>query len=106
MARQLGFTLLALVFSSAALVAPAGPAFAAAPHYKAEPVAAPSARRVIARGLVWRCGAAGCVAPQGNSRPAIECAALAREVGRLGSFVAGGRALSAEELQKCNARAR
>ena len=106
MARQSGFTLLALLFSAATLAGTAAPAFAAAPHYKAEPLAAPASGRVIARDLVWRCGAGGCVARQGNSRPAVECAALARQVGRLGSFVAGGRALSAQELQKCNERAR
>ena len=106
MARQLGFTLLGLLISAAAFGSVAGPAFANAPHYRAQPVAAPGAERVVARDLAWRCGAGGCVAASSNSRPAIVCAALVREVGRLSSFAAGGRVLSAEELQKCNARAR
>ena len=103
--KCIGFILFGFLFSAAGFPA-SGPAWAAAPHYKAEPVVAPSAGNVVTRDLLWRCGPGGCFAPQGNSRPAIECAALVREVGRLDSFVAGGRALTAEELRKCNARAR
>ena len=106
MARQLGFTLLGLLISAAAFGSAAAPAFAGGPHYEAKPVAAPAAARLVARDLAWRCGASGCVAAASNSRPPIVCAALVREIGPLTSFAAGGRALSADELQKCNARAR
>ncbi|HYI39695.1 MAG TPA: hypothetical protein VE053_05175 [Allosphingosinicella sp.] len=82
-----------------------GTAFAGA-QYRAEPSAPPSAARLIVKEIVWKCGSGGCVAPQGNSRPAIDCPALAREVGALRSFTVGGQPLDAAALGKCNARAR
>ena len=78
----------------------------AAVRYRAEPAAPPSAARLIVKEIVWKCGSGGCVAPQGNSRPAIDCSALAREVGTLRSFTVGGQPLDAAALGKCNARAR
>ena len=73
---------------------------------RAELVSPASADRLIVRDVVWRCGGGICVAPTGNSRPAVLCAALARQAGALRSFAVEGRALSGEELEKCNARAR
>ena len=75
-------------------------------RYRAEPAAPPAAGRIIAKDVVWKCGAAGCVAPQGHSRPAVDCSALVREVGTLRSFTVGGQPLDAAALGKCNARAR
>ena len=98
--------LLALLLPLAATGAGAPPAFAAVPHYKAEAAAPPAAGKLIVRETVWKCGPTGCVAAQGNSRPAVECGALVRQVGTLRSFTAAGRAFDAEELEKCNARAR
>jgi hypothetical protein len=77
----------------------------AAPHYRAEPAAKPEQARFVAKDVVWRCGESGCSGAKGNSRPAIVCAALAKEIGRLRSFSAGGEELSNGELDKCNARA-
>lgn len=102
MTRQTASTLLALTF--AGLVgAAAGPAFAG-PHYQAQPAVAPASAKLVLRDVVWNCGDAGCVAGQSNSRPAIVCAVLAKEVGLIRSFAVAGQALSAEELDKCNAR--
>ena len=84
----------------------ATPAFAAGPHFQAEPVAKPAETRIALRDTMWRCGDAGCGAAQSSSRPAIVCAVLAREVGTLKSFAVKGEALGAEELAKCNARAK
>jgi hypothetical protein len=103
MARQA--ILLAVLLTFAAGIG-APPAFAAAPHYKAEPAAPPAAEKLIVRQTVWKCGPSGCVAARGTSRPAVECGALARELGTLRSFAADGRAFAPEELEKCNARAR
>jgi hypothetical protein len=61
---------------------------------------------LVVRGLVWKCGPSGCTAGKSNSRPANDCAALARQVGALTRFSAGGRELPVEALEKCNARAR
>jgi hypothetical protein len=87
-------------------VAPA-PAETGAVKYRAE-LASPAAQnRFAVRDLVWKCAeGTACVAPQGTSRPVVECAALARQVGELRTFSVAGRALSAAELEKCNARAR
>jgi hypothetical protein len=83
----------------------AAPAVASA-QYRAEPAAKPAATKFVLRDTVWKCGDAGCAAAESNSRPAIVCARLAREVGTLLSFSAGGKPLNPEELEKCNARAR
>jgi len=77
----------------------------AAPHYQAQPVSAPSDARLVVRGTVWNCGHSGCSAAKSNSRPAIVCEALVKEVGALKSFSAGGASLSDEDIRKCNARA-
>ena len=78
---------------------------AAASHYVAEPAAAPAQPKLIVRGTMWKCGEAGCTAGKSNSRPAIVCSTLAREIGPLRSFSAAGVALSAQDLEKCNASA-
>ena len=75
-------------------------------HYHAQPAAKPEAAKLVLRDTIWSCGDSGCAAAtRSNSRPAIVCAVLVKEVGALRSFSAGGRALSAEQLEKCNARA-
>ncbi len=83
----------------------AGPALAA-PHYHAEPAAQPAETRFPVRDVMWTCGNGGCTGGESNSRPAIVCALLAREVGVLRSFSAAGKPLPSEQLEKCNARAR
>jgi hypothetical protein len=89
------------------LIGGAGSAFAATElQYRAEPATPPAAARLIVKDLVWKCGPAGCVAGKSNSRPAIDCSALVREVGPLKSFAVAGRALDSAALEKCNARAR
>lgn len=104
MTRYLTSTLLAFLFSFTLL---GGTAFAApAGQYRAEPASPPAASRLIVKDIVWRCGAGGCVAPRSNSRPAIDCSALAHEIGTLRSFTVEGQALEPAALEKCNARAR
>ena len=82
----------------------ATPALASA-HYQAQPSVAPAQAKLVLRDTVWTCGGDGCVAARTNSRPATVCALLARQVGALRSFSAGGKALPADQLAKCNARA-
>lgn len=95
--------MLRIAILSLALVS--GPAFAAG--FQAETGAQPPQTRFVARDSIWRCTGTACVSTnQTSTRPAIVCAALAREVGTLRSFIANGRAFGAEELQACNARAR
>ena len=103
MNRQLTSSLLAF-FLTVSLFG--GTAFAApGSQYRAEPASPPKASRLIVKEIVWRCGAGGCVAPRGNSRPATDCSALAGEIGTLRSFSVEGQALDPAALEKCNARA-
>jgi hypothetical protein len=75
-------------------------------HYHAQPAATPAAAKLVLRDTIWSCGDAGCAAPtRSNSRPAIVCELLVKQVGALRSFSVGGEALSAGQLEKCNARA-
>ena len=103
MIRQLTSSLLAFLIT---LWLFGGTAVAGGAQYRAEPAAPPAAARLVVREIVWKCGAGGCVAPRGNSRPAVDCPALAREVGTLRSFTVGGQPLDSAALGKCNARAR
>ena len=103
MTRQITSSLLAFLLTISLF---GGTAFAAATQYRAEPASPPSAARLIVRETVWKCGPGGCVAPQGNSRPAVDCSALVREVGTLRSFTVGGQPLDSAALGKCNAHAR
>jgi hypothetical protein len=76
------------------------------PYYSAEPAAAPARPQVIAAELVWRCGAAGCIAGKSGARPVVDCEGLVRAVGRVKSFAVAGAPIAPEQLEKCNARAR
>lgn len=89
-----------------ALGAGSGPAFAAASYYRAQPVSPPAETRIVLRDVIWACGETGCSGSKSNSRPAIVCAVLAREVGALESFSIEGRRLDRQELEKCNSRAK
>ena len=84
----------------------AAPAAANEPHFRAQPLAAASEARLVVRDTVFRCGAAGCIAPRGSSRAEHVCAGLVREVGALAGFSAGGRAFDEAALADCNRRAR
>lgn len=76
---------------------------ASKPFYRAEVTSTEKAQpRPIASGMVWKCTANVCTAEQATSRPAIVCARLARKVGPVESFTAGGKAFEPEELARCN----
>ena len=78
----------------------------AAPQFQAQPDVSPSTAKFALRDTLWTCGEAGCFAGRSSSRPAVVCAVLAKEIGTLSRFSFKGEALSAEELDKCNARAK
>ena len=106
MVRQIASSLFALLVTVLLFAGTSGPVQAEPAYYRAEPATAPTAERVVARDIVWKCGPTGCVAGRSNSRPAIDCAGLARRVGALRSFSVAGAPLAAGQLEKCNARAR
>lgn len=95
MARSAALLALALV---------AAPATAGS--YSAKPAAAPTQGRIIARDIAWTCSADACRGSTEESRPQILCQGLAKRAGRLDSFVANGRAFSADELAQCNTAAK
>ena len=95
--------MLRLPLALSALALAATPA--AASNYSAKP-AVPAAGRIIARDIVWNCGPAACQGATDESRPLVLCQSLAKRAGRLDSFVADGRELSAADLARCNASAK
>jgi hypothetical protein len=78
---------------------------AAASTYSAK-LAVPTTQRIIARDIVWACGPGACHGATDESRPAVLCESLAKRAGKVGSFVADGRAFTPAELDKCNAAAK
>jgi hypothetical protein len=91
----------ALALSAAAFIA----APATAGTYSAHPIV-PTSERFITRDIVWNCGPAACKGATEESRPLVLCESLAKHAGRIDSFIANGRALSASDLDRCNASAK
>ncbi len=71
-------------------------------YYRADLSAPAQKARFVSRGVVWICEGTSCTAPRGTSRPAIMCAALAKETGTLTSFAAEGKLFDAADLARCN----
>ncbi len=65
-----------------------------------------AASTVVVNDTLWKCGEGGCLAANSTSRPAIVCAQAAKKVGKIESFSVRGEAFTAEELAKCNEKAR
>jgi hypothetical protein len=92
------------LLAAVAFVIPTG-AMAQASLVRAVPVTAQSGK-VITGDALWNCNAGGCTTASNSARPAIACAKVVREIGAVSSFTAGSKILSADELAKCNARAK
>jgi hypothetical protein len=91
-----------LAFALSAVVLVAAPASAAT--YSAK-LAVPASERFIARDIVWDCGPAACQGATEESRPVVLCQSLAKQGGRIDSFVVNGREFTAAELIQCNTMA-
>ena len=89
----------------AALAAAGFAAPALASTYSAS-LAAPAEAKIIARDIVWNCGPAACQGTTQYGSPVNLCQSLAKKAGRIDRFVVDGRALSAEQLDRCNAAAK
>jgi hypothetical protein len=90
-----------LTFGAALTPSPAQAA--SVPFYRAEVASTAKAEpRPIASGMAWKCAENVCTAGEATSRPAIVCARLAKKVGPIESFTAGGKAFEAEDLARCN----
>lgn len=97
---------LAVLAATAALVAAMPAAAQSRAGYIAAPVAAKAGESFITRGVMWRCTDTGCVAPKGSSPAKVVCELTVREVGALTAFSVDGLAFDAEQLARCNARAK
>ncbi len=103
-----------ITFAAASLItaglfgAATNPALAAgSAAYRLVPAAAvASANTIVVNDVLWKLSGEAYVATKVTSRPAIACAQAARKVGKLASFSAEGQEFSAEELAKCNEKAR
>ena len=78
---------------------------AAAASYSAA-LSTPTSQRIIARDIVWNCGPAACQGSSEESRPVVLCQSLAKRAGHGDSFLVDGRALTAAEIDRCNASAK
>ena len=92
------------LFALAAFALAASPAAAAT--YSAKTAAHPPSDRIAARDILWTCASGACTGATVNSRPVVLCQGLAKEAGRIESFLVDGREISAADLQRCNASAR
>lgn len=72
----------------------------------AELAAPAKTAKVIGKGVVWHCAGTSCNAPQSDSRAAISCATLVKQVGQVSAFTVGGVALDEAALTRCNSFAR
>lgn len=91
------------ILTLSALLISAAPA--AASSYSAT-LASPANGRIIGRDIVWSCGKDACQGATEDSRPAVICQSLARQAGKVGAFLADGRAFTPAELDKCNSAAK
>ncbi len=75
------------------------------PTYRAELAQPVAEAQIVASGVVWSCTGTACTAARATSRPVMVCARLVREAGAVTSFTVSGTALSAIDLERCNAAA-
>ncbi len=95
-----------LTLAVATLFGTASATAATTDRYVAVP-AAPSAKAsFITRSTVWHARDGGFVAGAAPERPAVLCELAARELGQLSSFTVAGAAYDADQLAKCNAKAK
>jgi hypothetical protein len=62
-------------------------------------------RREVLAGSAWRCAGDTCTGTDNGSAPVNNCARVARTFGKVTSFATPRGELSAEQLEKCNAKA-
>ncbi|KQT34694.1 hypothetical protein ASG29_00575 [Sphingomonas sp. Leaf412] len=93
------------VITSAALLAAAGVQAQTSGYYVATPAAKPAKDRLITRSTAWQLQNGAFVAARAPERDLVLCQLVARDIGALSSFSAGGKAYDAAQLGKCNGKA-
>ena len=96
----------AAIASSLTLVVGATDAHAQGAYYVAVPEAQAGKTSLITRSTPWQLRGNAYVANRAPEREVVLCQLLARSVGKLQSFSAGGAALDGAALEKCNSRAK
>lgn len=81
------------------------PVLAAEPDYRATTVEPVNGKKMVGE-TFWRCVDGRCTAQQVPGARQHVCSKLAREVGRIESFVFRGAALDAAALADCNSKVR
>lgn len=96
----------AAIIASAATLAAAGvSAETNAGYYVATPAAQIAKTRLITRSTAWQQQNGAFVAARAPERDTVLCQLVARDIGALSSFSAGGKTFDAAALEKCNAKA-
>ena len=95
----------AVIASAALLAATGAPAQTARGYYVATPAVASAKTQLMTRATPWRAQGGSFVAAQAPERDLVLCQLVAKDVGQLSSFSAGGKAFDAGTLDKCNAKA-
>ena len=72
----------------------------------AVPATAPTIAAMMTRSTPWKCGGDRCVTTRTEGSPLTMCQLAAKELGTLTAFTANGEAFAAEQLAKCNTRAK
>jgi hypothetical protein len=97
----------AVMLTAALIVGPTTPVFAATTGYHLVPEAtAKISDTVVVRDVLWKCAGGACTAKLATSRPEIVCASAARKLGKISAFTANGAPFAADQLEKCNAKAK
>lgn len=82
----------------------------ATPAHAASAVAVPAApakaERIVAGDTLWAQAGGSFRTAAITARPAVACAQVTRQIGAVSRFEVDGVALSADELAKCNAKAK
>ncbi len=75
--------------------------------YRLIPAAAiTAANTVVVNETLWKVSGEALVAKSATTRPAIACAQAARKIGKVESFSVNGEEFTAEQLAKCNEKAK
>jgi len=94
------------LLTAAALALPFAAAAQPVRGYSAVPAAAPTIAGMMTRSTAWKCAGDRCVTNRTEGSPLTMCQLAAKELGALTAFTANGEAFAAEQLAKCNIRAK
>ena len=90
----------------ALLTLPVGATAQVGGYYVAVPAATPTKPGLMTHATYWSLKNGAYVAARASERDTVLCELVARSVGTLSSFTAGGNAYDADALAKCNAKAK